>query len=343
MFKALNVTNEGKEDFKISVKLLYEPITNIVCFVASVKDYISTPAHLNLLTKRLYERMRIRNYNNIQDFKFFISQTELKYFDEQTGMGYQSQIENLLKDLAIDYVPGELLANGFELEVLRSVQMNPMLESQREKIFTEFIRYLESSIKEILPEVLLEILLERNKDNRLKVLWIENQDRINRLRVFIQHGDPLATLDLSRYLDIEFMAWQSTDGGISTWLQMNNSPKDGYDIYVVDLNLADTSHKEWFSGIKVVGDIKRIGALSKKKPLILIYSQFLNKNLVIDGKTFENIPEMLGEYFSLYAGIDPDCLIAKTINIGEDLPEQNDLEKIVLKLAKHSLKYLQQK
>jgi hypothetical protein len=264
-------------------------------------------------------KMSAGKNKSVQDYKFIISKTSLSYVSQGGEIGYEEHIERFLRELNVDFVPHELKNEEYELVLLRSVLMNPLLGDQREEIFAAYFGYVSECVMEILPELLLMELKEERNKNRLKVLWVENKKRLGELETSILHGDRRG-LDLSRYLEIDFLE------------SCPESLKD-YDLYIVDLNLTDTKHKEWVSGLKVISDIKMV---NKNAPVI-VYSQFLNPDFKLEANPDYN-PTAISEYLKHYAEIDPNALLPKNLGVdGKEPIEVKDLALLTIRLAQLSL------
>lgn len=346
MLNPNNTEDTDKELLQIEVHPLYDSLTNIVCYAVGVEDIKLSADDLNKLNTRLYEEMSAEKNKTLNDYKFIVSKTSLEYDSSINNPGYANQIDSFLNKFGID----EKLKNkDFKLVLLRSTLMNPMLSDEaREGIFNDYFDYLRRLVNKILPEVLLEGLIEANQFVRYKVLWIENQERIKKLKKAILKGGVKKNLDISRFLDIDFIA-ELDDNSLDT----NDRKKDiaEYQIFIVDLNLADRFHQEWDSGIKVLKKIKE----ECNDPVILVYSQFLNKEFKLKNKKITSDPTqvkhsvIIGNYLKHYLGLTDDNLVPKTISDGighvsESRPvELKDLDLLTLKLAKILFKGVNQK
>ncbi|MDY0388243.1 MAG: hypothetical protein RBT65_14220, partial [Methanolobus sp.] len=123
---------------------------------------------------------------------------------------------------------------------------------------------------------------------------------------------------------------------------LKNKDDDIYQIFIVDLNLADTNHTEWESGIEVIKKIK--ACISD--PVILVYSQFLNPSFRLkkhqkdlnDSEDQLNYPLIIGNFLKYYMNFADENLIPKSLNndiiMNEETPvEINDLPLLTYRLS----------
>lgn len=327
-------SNEHSEENHLNIEVypLYDFLSNIVCYAVGVKDVVLSGTELNMLNNRLYEEMSAEKNKSVNNYKFIVSKTALSYDKDKTNYSYSDQIDTFLSNFKIKLNNSE--KKDFDLVLLRSTFMNPMLSDiDRRQLFKDFFQYLQNTVQKVLPEILLERVLTNGLNERHKVLWIENQVKIKEMRNAILKGGKNLNLDISRFLDIDFVA------------DLDELPKsdrdiNDYKIFIVDLNLSDTLHKEWRSGIEV---LRKVRNEYKNDPLILVYSQFLNSKFKIkraDGK-LDHIShrEILVNYFGHYLQLGEDNLVAKSIATKFEVPvtqpvELDDLDEIITKLSK---------
>lgn len=329
--------DEQKHLFPIQIHPLYDSLTNIVCYAVGVNGINLTPELLNKLNEQLYSEMSADRNKTLNDYKFIVSKTDLDYAESESNPGYAMQINLFLKKFNIESDAEQLKANKYKLVLLRSVLMNPLMSDvSRTEIFYDYFKYVRGLVNKILPGILLECTMKNNDFTRYKTLWIENQERVKSLKNAILSGNNRQAIDVSRFLDIDFRP------GLES-VSLKNSNGDTYKIFIVDLNLVDSYHKEWESGVKVIEEIK----LKCKEPIILVYSQFLNpdfKMLKSDGTPDEKVmhlkySEIVGNFLKTHLGLSDENLIPKSIGNNtfttEEKPvEMNDLELLILKLSK---------
>lgn len=335
----------GYIDNLISIQIhpLYDSLTNIVCYAVSVKGVPLSPKDFKELNERLYIAMSAKKNKMLNDYKFIVSKTSLDYDESDNNPGYAMQINSFLQKFGINH--DKLPGIGYELTLLRSTLMSPLMsEKTRDEIYDDYFKYLQELVNRLLPEVLLQSVMEVNDFVRYKILWIENQRRVDKLRQAILIGGSKSELDMSRFLDIKFVT-ELNDVLLETASsQLESDLKDRFQIFIVDLNLADGYHKEWQSGIELIRKIKS----RYNTPIILVYSQFLNPSFQIlkkDGKPDENLNnvrhhEIIRNFLKYYFGLADDNLVPKSITkanpaVSTHQPvEMEDLKLLTMKLAK---------
>jgi glutamate/tyrosine decarboxylase-like PLP-dependent enzyme len=331
------VIDEQRHLFPIQIHPLYDSLTNIVCYAVGVDDINLTPALLNKLNERLYSEMSAERNKTLNDYKFIVSKTDLDYSESESNPGYAIQINLFLRKFNIEPNIEQLRVKKYKLVLLRSVLMNPLMtDESRASIYNDYFEYVRSLVNKVLPGILLESALINNDFTRYKTLWIENQERVKSLKNAILSGNNRQAIDVSRFLDIDFKP------GLEN-VSLNNSNGDTYEVFIIDLNLADNHHKEWESGVEVIKKIKS----ECENPIILVYSQFLNPDfrlLKSDGTPDEKVrnlkyPEIIGNYLKNQFELSAENLVPKSIAnntfTAEEKPvEMNDLELLILKLAK---------
>lgn len=316
---------------QVQVHPLYDSLTNIVCYAASVNELsISlTPQLLNRMNEMLYEAMSAEKNKLLNDYKFIVSKTNLPYAESDDNPSYATQISEFLRKF--DIIPDQdaLKEERYSLVLLRSVLMNPLMSDEdRGQIYRDFFNYLRVLINSLLPALLLEDVLKRQAFVRRKILWLENQERVDKLRRAIMSGGGKDGLDISRFLDMDFRS------------SLEKVRIEEYDVFIVDLNLADSYHKEWLSGIDAIRSIR---SAARENSVVLVYSQFLNpecKVLSADGTPVGSgqIPyhQIIGNFLKHHFSLTDDHLVPKSIGSGTDSQpvEAKDLDLLTLKLAK---------
>ncbi|MDD2261125.1 MAG: pyridoxal-dependent decarboxylase [Clostridia bacterium] len=332
----ISESNEKKHLFPIQIHPLYDSMTNIVCYAVGVEGINLVPELLNTLNERLYAEMSAEKNKTLNDYKFIVSKTDLDYAESEDTPGYAEQICNFLKKFKINPDKEQLKVKNFKLVLLRSVLMNPLMSDEyRHSIYHEYFNHLRILVNKVFPDLLLEYALKKNDTTRYKTLWIENQERVKVLKNAILSGKDKHVIDISRFLDIDFKP------GLDQVL-LKNKDDDIYQIFIVDLNLADTNHTEWESGIEVIKKIK--ACISD--PVILVYSQFLNPSFRLkkhqkdlnDSEDQLNYPLIIGNFLKYYMNFADENLIPKSLNndiiMNEETPvEINDLPLLTYRLS----------
>lgn len=347
----MNSNNFAKENknssIQIQVQPLYDSLTNIVCYAVGVREIKLSPEEMNRLNERLYEEMSAEKNKLLNDYKFIVSKTELEYCNDNGDLIYAEHIDDFLNRFGVDFKRDDLKKTKYKLLLLRSALMNPMMTKEsRKEIYNDYFIYLETLVNKILPELMLEKLFKKNKFERLKVLWIENQSRVEKLKHAILKGGVKSDIDISRFLDIEFVTNLSSSSTLVEYSNINDKKvaREKYNIFIVDLNLSDSEHKEWSSGIEVIKKIKN----DCGNPIILVYSQFLNPDFRIEeeddtsDKKIKNIRhnEIIENYLKHYFQLTNDNFVSKSLNMNNKfIPEENpvelnDLNLLTMKLAK---------
>lgn len=323
---------ENNQALSIKTYPIYDVLTNIICFAVGVKGVALSASDLNKLNNRLYEEMSAEKNKSMTDYKFIVSKTSLNYCKDKTDHDYSRQINTFLKKFDINLLSNE--SEDFDLTLLRSTFMNPMLnDDQRENLFLDFFEYVEDCVHKILPEILFESLIESENDKRYKVLWIENQVKIKELKKAIIKGGKNIKLDISKFVDIGFVTNLEE-------LQETGSSISEYDVFIVDMNLSDSLHREWASGINTLIEINKV---TNEKALFLIYSQFLNENFTIQdfgvNKSKLYHSQILKSFLKHHLALEEDNFIPKSLKISTEknvdgLIEMRDLDEIIIKLSK---------
>jgi hypothetical protein len=323
------------DGLEIRIKSLYKPQTDVVCYAISVPGITTTPDHLNLLTNRLYQEMSVSRDKSVYEHQYLVSKTSLAVEDGLHD-GYEAQITPFLQELNI-LGRSEKPDSSYNLQIIRSTLMNPLLGEHTAKgkieFFEQFTNHLQKLVYKILPEVLLEILKEDNDGERLKVLWIENKSELKTIKQSIESGIEDYNVNISSCIDIQFENEWKKKYLKSPDNESNWQP----DAYIIDLNLADPGHKEMISGLKAIRDIKRnqdqTKGESEASPPIIVYSQFLSDNY-----TSHNgySPAQLKKYLNYYANIEEDFMLGKTLKYGkaEFIPETEDINEIIIALIR---------
>jgi glutamate/tyrosine decarboxylase-like PLP-dependent enzyme len=168
--RSIELFNKNKEiNQGLFVALQYDVSdTNIYGFLFGIPDYVRKPEHVNKLNDRIIKGMTKFLNKYIFEYDYFLSKTKLGYNE------YADRITEFLEkvNVSTEHIKDK---DTFELTILRSVLMNPLISYQNDKHFMDFwIRQKDLAVNE-LPKILSELLREKNTSNKLNVLWIENE------------------------------------------------------------------------------------------------------------------------------------------------------------------------
>jgi glutamate/tyrosine decarboxylase-like PLP-dependent enzyme len=292
---------------KIAIQSLSVPQSNILCYSVGVPEFINSLEDLNEFNELLFNEMSARRERKIYDFEFIVSKTDLAY------KHYSGQIKNVLDGLRI---VDKSDLSGKKLQLIRTVLMNPIIEANAaEKLFKEYVEYLDRLSKDILPKLFLKILAredvsltitddesaEKRDKRRLPVYWIENNDSLKQVKDRLETGFEGMQIDISKHIDLRFVS----DNLDFKKIKLGGKAKPP--IFIVDLNLVDRNHTEWISGIGIIAAIIKECIEKKVSPKIIIYSQFLNPK-----EDHPKLPEILRGFFKSYANIEPYYALAKS-------------------------------
>ncbi|MCK9235116.1 MAG: pyridoxal-dependent decarboxylase [Acholeplasmataceae bacterium] len=273
-----NSNSELNHGFKVVPT--YVPEFNIVSYVLCSPDKIKQTKYLNILTHKLFEKFSISKGTIIPAQNFIVAKEDFGYDDIPKG--------TLLEKCGIDENdPGNKKENIF---ILSSVFMNPLSCYLEENFYMMFFKEMVYHAQNIMPEVLLEILKDK-EGGRVNVLWVEDDDLFLNMKKDLQHD-----IDFGRFLNIDFKDnFQDANKAIE-----NNE----YDVYLFDLNISNKNHKTYKPK-----DIQLVEKLINKIPnetknRILFYSQYFSDEFT----NFQAKEELKSKGFS------EDRFIAKTID-----------------------------
>lgn len=272
-----NVTNQVK------IIPIYEPQTNIVCFVVAAPQYIKTPHNLNLLTDAIISRMSVVPNRVLPDYEFVTSTTSLQY-DK-----YKKTIESIYAKCGVQIASDEL-DEDFELKLLRTVVLHPHVEGYQVNVWKNnkyqsvglFEAFIESMIKateDCLPNILMEtikqkIQYESRGNERLKILWIENKESFIKHQKLLEMDRIQGQPAIGKYLDITFDSFANKKEGKQELKELIRNKK--FDCCIIDLNLADHHHNEWGTGVEVLNILypqKKAEAMG----IPILFSKFFNE------------------------------------------------------------------
>lgn len=263
-YNKLLVFNSQNTDFNIVP--VYEPQTNVACYVITAPEYFKNGNYINKLNKAVYSAMSVHPKGAIQNYNYFVTKTELAYNK------YNHVINQFEDSITIN-------ESDFELVFLRSVFMNPNIEgyqvnrweqnkNKKVPLLDDFLNEIKNIGHDTLPSILLEILKEKNDGKRLKVLWVENKDSFESIKNEIEQNRIEGIPAIGHFLDIDFENYTGKDAEERI---AANTKHENYDYILFDLNLFDHHHVEWKSGIELIDKVYE----NKIKSKAIVYSQFL--------------------------------------------------------------------
>ena len=173
----------------------FTPSTNIVCYCIAYPEVIEHPKYLNFLSNRVFERMTKKLTNRTTTYDYFISKTKINIEK------YKEQIWELFKLAEIPIKNFQLMEttdNG-DFNILRSVLMNPLAPGLPETYYSGFWEKIEIIVEESLEGILDDIIQSKFHNKRVKVLWIENRDSVEKLK------DIIETTGLGRFFTFKFI------------------------------------------------------------------------------------------------------------------------------------------
>jgi glutamate/tyrosine decarboxylase-like PLP-dependent enzyme len=224
-FNSDNLLNINR-GYKI-LPIYKEPESNIVEYILVNPGKINKVKYLNILTSKLYEQFSVNGKTIIPSKDYMVAKEDFEEEDIPAEtwiyLNEQGNIENVKKEKVI---------------ILSSVFMNPLsiyIDKVDEYYMNFFRKMVEYADDIILPEILMRRIIEEHKGDRLKVLWIENEEEVKKTEELLKFKS-----NIGQFLDIDFVQYSS-----STKDKINNHIQEKIDdIIILDLNLNSTSHKE---------------------------------------------------------------------------------------------------
>lgn len=263
------------EDFNNGFKIvpLYVPETNIISYVLSAPKVITKTKYLNKLNRGLYKRFSVNGDSIIPALDFMIAKDGFKYKDLPK--------HSVLTSCEIDETLIENTAE--EITILSSVFMNPLSICLKDDFYDDYWKEVVKAGHHILGEIMLDIILENNNGQRLKILWAEDDEDIRSLKTQIEYDNAIG-----RCFDINFVS-NPADA-------QKEIIRGKWDIYIFDLNLKSIHHPDSKKfDLQDSTDIMPTIGLIELIPLeerenILIYSSYLNNSKI---KNEHIIPELI--------------------------------------------------
>lgn len=314
----------------IKILPVYKPQGNIVCYLIAAPKYIKKAEYLNLLNNIIFNEMAVMPDRNLPDF--IPSKTELKYEK------YKEKINDLISRAGCIK---ENLKDSFELTFLRTVTMNPMLESYKVEvrdgnytktrpIFDEFTNEIERISQKALIVILLKIIKQKRKDSkadkkekRLKLFWIENKTSFESLQNLLKTDELKVSPTIGKYIDITFENYQGEEPikRIKQTLKNHN-----FDFSIIDLNLTDSRHKEWQSGLNVISELYKNNNYNNAG-IPIIFSQFLDEE-----KTANALKKQFKTQYPKVFTIDEQFLAKNKNSENELLGERIAIQELVKRI-----------
>lgn len=152
---------------------------------------------------------------------------------------------------------------GEALTVLRSVVMNPLASEKEQSFFTGFWEEVASQAQNALGSILNEIVMEKNKGDRLRVLWVEDEAEFETMRKEIEIEE-----SLGQYLDIERLSDPDRVGNVVDEFHPQ--------LAIVDLNLSGNDYENVGGslerGLDVIDFLK-----GNRVDDLIVYSKYLRE------------------------------------------------------------------
>jgi len=250
---------------KMKIIPQFTPSTNIVCYCIAYPGVIENPKYLNFLTNRVFDRMTKKLANRTTTYDYFISKTKINVAN------YKKHIFGLLK---LAEIPKNQLfsietSENWDFNILRSVLMNPLAPGLPESYYRGFWEKVEIIVQESLEEILDDIIQTKFQNKRVKVLWVENRDSVERLK------DVIETTGLGRFFSFKFIFDKVELDQLNTRAKTGemNITEDS-SIIILDLCL-DGLHGKNVDINKVFPVIEKCIEEGKQ---VICYSRYLSKN-----------------------------------------------------------------
>ena len=247
-----NVNKDEKLNKGFQIELLYQPQLNIICYTVASSKFLKTPDCLNKMTKKLYEKLSVSGNNHASSYEYLVSKTEYSVNK------YRIIIQNYLTNCGINNLE---LNSDFELMVLRSVLMNPLVGD--DKILNGFAGHLCKLAGELLPEIQIDRILKTYLNSRMKIAIAEDEDKDNKsLRYQIEFDQKLSK-------GFEVMS----SNQVNDFIERFESYKPN--VVITDLKFDNDT----FAGIELIKFLKKKKFYSNKGENfmnIIVYSAFLD-------------------------------------------------------------------
>ena len=235
--------NQGYQIFP-----LFQPETNIVEYVLLNSAKIRKVEYLNILTKKLYAHFSVSSGKAvIPTKKFMVAKESFKVKDIPIKV-WEDMTTDCEWEMPKDETEIEKLKNT-EIIIISSVFMNPLgiyindVEKYYYEFFKEMVKYADD---EVMPEIVFKQIIEKNNGDRIKVLWIEDEEEVKKTKDLLLYKSILG-----KYLDIDFCELPklkqekriSQDDEIAKAIADQDIKKQ-YQVIILDLNLLNKIHYE---------------------------------------------------------------------------------------------------
>ena len=199
--------------------------------------------------------------------------------------------------------------------------MNPLsiyikdVEKYYYEFFKEMVEYADN---EAMPEIVFKQITDKNNGDRIKVLWVENEAEVKKIKDFVLYKSILG-----KYLDIDFYEYKpnnENDVVKKANAKANKDNKEQYQVIILDLNLKDNFHVE--ATPENTETARTIYQSIKKKEKVILCSKFFKE----DKKGIEEILSKKEFDFK-----DTDRMISKPEN-DKNANELNPLVDSIFKI-----------
>jgi len=288
-FNSDNKLNRGYQ-----VIPLFKSDSNVVCYIIANPKYIKSPKLLNIFTDAVFKTFAIDAHRIIPDYNFILSNSLWDYEK------YQPQIDTILRHAGIDEIRFSEM-QGEKLEYIRSVMMNPLSAFVSGIFYDDYMKQISLIADKALSKAFLHLINEKNKGERLDILWIENEVEIKELKNIFEQDELMG-----KYFNFDFCVFPNTES-IDSILQ-----KREYFATIIDLNLLNKDHhkienKE--SGYEVLRKVKELNFNN-----IIVYSAYLREAHPSRNLIFNEMNRDLDIGFLL----PEQCLLGKSDDLDRD-------------------------
>ncbi len=255
IWKGLKRLNEpGEKVSGIKVIPLYEPHTNIVCFVANFEGNKSL-VRMNRLVDAIYKEFSTfsSEVKPLQSYEFLISKTEFHYQDYKSpATDKLMKMSDINKNSFVPDPKEEYQTD--KISVLRMTCMNP------------FLSYLDETGKYTYIEGFLNTLKKKLKKFSYRIFLYEDEEE--EYQKIEKDIDSIAKEE-DIYVRIEPGKAMQSDDVIDT---IRKEEKEPYDFYIIDMK----EPREPYAGSRVIRVIRKE---KEFKSPIIIYTQYHKKML----------------------------------------------------------------
>ena len=253
----------GEEKCGFKIIPTYIPETNIISYVLACPHIIKKTKYLNILTNKLYEKFSITGESIIPAQNFMVAKETFGYTDIPQG--------TLLEKCGIDEKDHDNIKTddnkNIEITIISSVFMNPLSIYLDEMYYAKFFEEMKEYANNILSEIMLQIVTDKNRGERLDILWVENEEAVKIMKHLLEYKS-----NIGQFLNIEFVR---TIQDAESRLKMKN-----YHVHIYDLNMKSLHHEAENLQNEIKPMIDFISTHDKQlKSKMVFYSQyFKNKD-----------------------------------------------------------------